>query len=90
MFTFKYYLVLFIDSSGEAVPTKATATFRLDFSRVYTALCRGPPSDQTTLLLYLLLHRNPAMRTFLLARADIELLVRDVILCISTKSNNNN
>ncbi|KAF4518163.1 hypothetical protein B566_EDAN007854, partial [Ephemera danica] len=78
----KLYLTLFHtvpDSAGEAVPSKATATFRLDFSRVYSALCRGPPSDQTTLLLYLLLHRNPNMRAFLLARADIELLVVPIL-----------
>ncbi|PSN32660.1 Dymeclin [Blattella germanica] len=46
------------DPCNEATPTRAAATFKLDLSRLYTTLCHIPSSDQTTLLLYLLVHRN--------------------------------
>ena len=37
--------------------------------------CRDLHKDQTTLLLYLLLHRNPNVATFILSRTDIDNLV---------------
>ena len=36
--------------------------------------------DQTTLLLYLLLHRNPNVASFILSRTDIDNLVRDIFI----------
>nr|CAD7570270.1 unnamed protein product [Timema californicum] len=61
--------------SGEAAPTKASATFKLDFSQLFHTLCCAANSDQTTLLLYLLVHRNHMVKNFILSRSDIELLV---------------
>jgi hypothetical protein len=64
------------DPCTEATPTRAAATFKLDLSRLYATLCHIPSSDQTTLLLYLLVHRNRHVKTYIMARSDIELLVR--------------
>nr|CAD7195657.1 unnamed protein product [Timema douglasi] len=61
--------------SGEAAPTKASATFKLDFSQLFHTLCCAANSDQTTLLLYLLVHRNHMVKNYILSRSDIELLV---------------
>ncbi|XP_063217608.1 dymeclin [Bacillus rossius redtenbacheri] len=61
--------------TGDGAPTKAAATFKLDFSRLYGTLCRKLKSDQTTLLLYLLVHRNHMVKSYVLARSDIEQLV---------------
>ncbi|CAG2055624.1 unnamed protein product, partial [Timema podura] len=60
--------------SGEAAPTKASATFKLDFSQLFHTLCCAANSDHTTLLLYLLVHRNHMVKNYILSRSDIELL----------------
>lgn len=39
------------------------------------ALCEQQTSDQATLLLYTLLHQNSNIRTYMLARTDMENLV---------------
>lgn len=45
--------------------------------------CRDLHKDQTTLLLYLLLHRNPNVATFILSRTDIDNLVSVFFLIVS-------
>ncbi|NWX22664.1 DYM protein, partial [Aegotheles bennettii] len=49
--------------------------FQINFNSLYTALCEQQKSDQATLLLYMLLHQNTNVRTYVLARTDIENLV---------------
>ncbi|NXN77593.1 DYM protein, partial [Bombycilla garrulus] len=49
--------------------------FQINFNSLYTALCEQQKSDQATLLLYMLLHQNSNVRTYVLARTDIENLV---------------
>ncbi|NWX45903.1 DYM protein, partial [Steatornis caripensis] len=49
--------------------------FQINFNSLYTALCEQQKSDQATLLLYMLLHQNGNVRTYVLARTDIENLV---------------
>ena len=43
--------------------------------------------DQTTLLLYLLLHRNSSVASFILSRTDIDNLVRAIFLYLWASSN---
>ncbi|CAB3362317.1 Hypothetical predicted protein [Cloeon dipterum] len=64
--------------SGSAV-SASSASFTIDFPWMYLALCNAPASDQSTLLLYLLIHCNPNMRSFIISRADIELLVVPIL-----------
>ena len=61
------------------MPTQATATFKLEFSTLYSVLCSQHCNDQTTLLLYLLLHKNSDFKTYVLARTDIENLVLPIL-----------
>ncbi|XP_050572125.1 dymeclin isoform X3 [Cygnus atratus] len=49
--------------------------FQINFNSLYTALCEQQRSDQATLLLYMLLHQNGNVRTYVLARTDIENLI---------------
>ncbi|XP_068033493.1 dymeclin isoform X5 [Anomalospiza imberbis] len=53
--------------------------FQINFNSLYTALCEQQKSDQATLLLYMLLHQNSNVRTYVLARADIENLVLPIL-----------
>ncbi|XP_071942367.1 dymeclin-like [Antedon mediterranea] len=49
--------------------------FKLNFSNLYEAFCRRFDSDQTTLLFYLLLHRNSNFRQCVLSKTNIDNLV---------------
>ncbi|KAM6303977.1 dymeclin isoform 2-T4 [Podargus strigoides] len=53
--------------------------FQINFNSLYTALCDQQKSDQATLLLYMLLHQNGNVRTYVLARTDIENLVLPIL-----------
>ncbi|XP_063309925.1 dymeclin isoform X1 [Pelobates fuscus] len=65
------------DSS--VMPTPTPHSFQINFNSLYTALCEQQMSDQATLLLYTLLHQNTNMRTYVLARTDIENLVIPIL-----------
>ncbi|OWF38655.1 dymeclin-like [Mizuhopecten yessoensis] len=60
-------------------PTQTPATFKLDFSQLYDALCVALRDDQSTLLLYLLIHRNTLMKAFILSRTNIDQLVMPLL-----------
>ncbi|XP_061873976.1 dymeclin isoform X1 [Colius striatus] len=65
------------DSS--AFPSSNPHAFQINFNSLYTALCEQQKSDQATLLLYMLLHQNSNVRTYVLARTDIENLVLPIL-----------
>lgn len=60
-------------------PTNAVATFKVDFSKLYETLCKTLKDDQTTLLLYLLLHQNSVVKSFMLSRTNIDELVMPIL-----------
>lgn len=62
-----------------AAPTTALATFKIDFTDLYKTLCTTLKDDQTTLLLYLLIHRNVQMKAFILSRTNIDHLVMPLL-----------
>lgn len=58
---------------------KDGATFKIDFSTLYSTLCRIVTIDQATLLLYLLLHRNQRFYKYVMAQQNLQQLVRLVV-----------
>ncbi|XP_037661516.1 dymeclin isoform X3 [Choloepus didactylus] len=60
-------------------PSSIPHTFQINFNSLYTALCEQQTSDQATLLLYTLLHQNSNIRTYMLARTDMENLVLPIL-----------
>uniref|UniRef100_A0A8C4QHW9 Dymeclin n=1 Tax=Eptatretus burgeri TaxID=7764 RepID=A0A8C4QHW9_EPTBU len=64
-------------------------TFQINFSSLFGALCASQNHDAPTLLLYLLLHYNSSMRTFVLARTDIENLVLPIAQTLYWVEENN-
>lgn len=60
-------------------PSSIPHTFQINFNSLYTALCEQQTSDQATLLLYTLLHQNSNVRTYMLARTDMENLVLPIL-----------
>ncbi|NWT03898.1 DYM protein, partial [Mionectes macconnelli] len=68
---FSYFFI----SDNTAFSSSSPHAFQINFNSLYTALCEQQKSDQATLLLYMLLHQNSNVRTYVLARTDIENLV---------------
>lgn len=62
-----------------AIPSPTPHSFQINFNSLYTALYEQQKSDQATLLLYTLLHQNPNVRTYVLARTDVENLVLPIL-----------
>lgn len=56
---------------------QASATFKMEYSKLYETLSATLRDDQTTLLLYLLIHQNQGMKAFILSRTNIDTLVND-------------
>ncbi|NXK00013.1 DYM protein, partial [Corythaixoides concolor] len=71
----KDYSLYFFISDSTAFSSSNPHAFQINFNSLYTALCEQQKSDQATLLLYMLLHQNSNVRTYVLARTDIENLV---------------
>ncbi|XP_059749741.1 dymeclin isoform X1 [Balaenoptera ricei] len=60
-------------------PSSISHAFQINFNSLYMALCEQQTSDQATLLLYTLLHQNSNIRTYMLARTDMENLVLPIL-----------
>ncbi|EDO46526.1 predicted protein [Nematostella vectensis] len=58
---------------------RADPPFCINLGLLYTTICKGLIKDQTTLLLYLILHRNPNVSSFILSRTDIDTLVIPIL-----------
>lgn len=57
------------DLQADSVAGEQKVTgFKVDFIKLYATLCATQNDDQSTLLLYLLLHRNQSFRIFVLSR----------------------
>uniref|UniRef100_A0A670YII6 Dymeclin n=1 Tax=Pseudonaja textilis TaxID=8673 RepID=A0A670YII6_PSETE len=65
------------DSTALSSPTPHA--FQINFNSLYTTLCEQQNSDHATLLLYTLLHQNSNVRTYMLARTDMENLVLPIL-----------
>ncbi|XP_056680394.1 dymeclin isoform X7 [Monodelphis domestica] len=66
-------------ANNTAFPSSNPHAFQINFNSLYTALCDQQKSDQATLLLYMLLHQNSNVRTYMLARTDMENLVVPIL-----------
>lgn len=77
-------MLVFCILDSSPFPSSIPHAFQINFNSLYTALCEQQ-SDQATLLLYTLLHQNSNVRTYVLARTDMENLVSITrnILCLS-------
>lgn len=56
---------------------KAADIFKFNLNKLYNTICKIPNTDEVTLLLYMLLHRNSSVKQDIMRRADIQLLASD-------------
>ncbi|KAK0175449.1 hypothetical protein PV327_009197 [Microctonus hyperodae] len=68
-----------VDDDHSTLPTKAVTPFRYNLDKVYNTICRVPNTNEVTLLLYMLLHRNPCVKEQIIKRPDIQLLVTPIL-----------
>ncbi|XP_011309112.1 dymeclin [Fopius arisanus] len=68
-----------IQDDETIMPTKAVIPFRFNFDKLYNTICKVSNSDEVTLLLYMLLHRNPSIKGHIIKRTDIQLLVTPIL-----------
>ncbi|XP_014211106.1 dymeclin isoform X2 [Copidosoma floridanum] len=58
---------------------KAQCSFKFNVDKLYNTICKVPNSDEVTLLLYMLLHRNPNVKQHIMQRPDVQLLVIPIL-----------
>ncbi|KAG0428262.1 hypothetical protein HPB47_024742, partial [Ixodes persulcatus] len=76
---YKKALFSFVNSQDSGGSVEAIPSFKLDYGKLYDTLCVTLNNDQTTLLLYLLMHRNSNFKTYVLSRSNIELLIVPIL-----------
>jgi len=79
-----YREALFSFSNASEKVLDTGAAFRLEYPPLYTTLAKTLHTEDATLLLYLLLHRNNKFRNFVLAGSDTEQLVIPILQTLYT------
>ncbi|XP_011153718.1 dymeclin isoform X1 [Harpegnathos saltator] len=68
--------------------TKGADAFKFNLDKLYSTICKIPNTDQVTLLLYMLLHRNSSVKQDIMRRPDIQLLVTPILQILYHAPNN--
>jgi dymeclin len=74
-----YRYSLFNCSNSRDLVKDEVGSFKIDFTGLYQTLCKITHLDQTTLLLYLLLHRNEKFYKFVMAQPNLQDLVIPIL-----------
>lgn len=74
-----YRYSLFNCSNSTELVKDEVGSFKIDFAGLYQTLCKITHLDQTTLLLYLLLHRNERFYKFVMAQPNLQELVIPIL-----------
>lgn len=74
-----YRYSLFHCSNSTELVKDEIGSFKIDFAGLYQTLCKITHLDQTTLLLYLLLHRNERFYKFVMAQPNLQELVIPIL-----------
>lgn len=70
--------VFFFAEDQPTSQTKTTEIFKFNLNKLYSTICKIPNTDEITLLLYMLLHRNSSVKQDIMKRPDIQLLASDL------------
>ncbi|CAF0880831.1 unnamed protein product [Adineta ricciae] len=63
--------------------------FSVDYRCLYDVLCQTVHTEQSTLLLYMLLHRNQHFRAYVISRSNIDQIVLPILRVIYTTTDGN-
>ncbi|KAK9497165.1 hypothetical protein O3M35_004533 [Rhynocoris fuscipes] len=76
-------------SEGNNIYRNVLSNIADDLDKLFNSICMALNREETTLLLYYLLHRNPHFRNYVLTEADITSLVVPMLQTIYRASDNN-
>lgn len=66
------------------------AGFKIEYGRLFDALCTQQEDDQSTLLLYFLLHKNASFRNYVLSRTEeLHLIIIPILKILYTSTERN-
>ncbi len=82
-FSFSFF---FSDSPTNLPDSEPLPWFSVDYRRLYDVLCQTVHTDQSTLLLYMLLHRNQHFKAYVISRTNIDQIVC-LILILNSRIN---
>lgn len=68
-----------VPDDNSAAQSKVIPSFRFNFDKLYNTICKITNTDEVTLLLYMLLYRNPNIKQYIMKRDDIQLLVIPIL-----------
>ncbi|CAF3752355.1 unnamed protein product [Rotaria sp. Silwood1] len=77
------------DSPTNLPDSEPLPWFSVDYRRLYDVLCQTVHTDQSTLLLYMLLHRNQHFKAYVISRTNIDQIVLPVLRVIYTATERN-
>ncbi|CAF4113336.1 unnamed protein product [Rotaria socialis] len=63
--------------------------FSIDYHSLYDVLCQTVHTDQSTILLYMLLHRNQHFKAYVISRTNIDQIVLPILRVIYTATERN-
>lgn len=81
-------LFTFVDMQEGYSTMQAKGAFRFNLNKLYNTICKIPNTDEVTLLLYMLLHRNASIKQDIMRRPDIQLLVIPILQILYHAPNN--
>ncbi|XP_011698062.1 PREDICTED: dymeclin isoform X2 [Wasmannia auropunctata] len=82
-------LFSFVDMQEDVTVSQGKAdTFKFNLNKLYNTICKIPNTDEVTLLLYMLLHRNSSVKQDIMRRPDIQLLVTPILQILYHAPNN--
>jgi hypothetical protein len=87
----KLYQYDILDSPTNLPDSEPLPWFSVDYRRLYDVLCQTVHTDQSTLLLYMLLHRNQHFKAYVISRTNIDQIVGlffvfNFVLCLFSSS----
>nr|XP_050856638.1 dymeclin isoform X1 [Vespula vulgaris] len=83
-------LFTFTDMQEDYSPSQMEGhnAFRFNLNKLYSTICKIQNTDEVTLLLYMLLHRNQNVKHDIIRRSDIHLLVTPILQILYHAPNN--
>lgn len=85
-----YREALFECNDNSDITDQNMPGFKVEFGKLYKTLCTTLNDDQSTLLMYMLLHKNPHFKTFVLSRTtDLDQFVIPLLKILYTSSQRN-
>ncbi|XP_076765653.1 dymeclin [Xylocopa sonorina] len=81
-------LFTFVDMQEDYSTMQTKGAFKFNLNKLYNTICKIPNTDEVTLLLYMLLHRNSNVKQDIMRRPDIQLLVTPILQILYHAPNN--